>query len=256
MPDEQKAREILGELFKRHDLLVLEGISGVYVVDVPYANLLDVSEEQIVQEADPRAVFGFLTAMTHHGLTDLLPKDIHAIQFEGGDRSRRLPLGTMPEDWADGLPGPLGKRPTRVKGVKVHWTEMKGDREFGITIGYSAGLPVYVTDVERTLVDAIRMPEKCGGIAKVLHAWRNANDLDVDKLVGYTDRYGIQNLRQRVGFLLERLGRPHPRLGEWRARLQRGGSVKLVASEAYSGTFSAEWNLSLNVPAAVLGILE
>ena len=256
LPDQSKAHEILAELLKRREVISLKGIEGVYIIDVPYSNLLEVSEEQIVQEANPWSVFGFLTAMTHHGLTDLLPKDIYAIHFKGDEHLSRVPLGTMPDDWADDMPRPPEKRPTHVRDVKVNWTEMKGEREFGITVGYSSGLPVYVTDVERTLIDAIRTPEKCGGIAKVLHAWCSVGRLDLEKLVEYTDRYDIQNLRQRVGFLLEKLGRPHPRLDEWRDRLQRGGSVKLVANSAYSGTFSAEWNLSLNVPPSVLAIIE
>ena len=50
---------------------------------------------------------------------------------------------------------------------------------------------------------------------------------------------------QRVGFLLGKLGRTHPKLEEWRRELQRGGSVRLVASSPYAETYSAEWNLSL-----------
>jgi predicted transcriptional regulator of viral defense system len=256
LPDESKARDIRWELERRGMISPAKGVEGVYIIDVPYANLLEVSEEQIIQEANPWAVFGFLTAMVHHGLTDLLPKDIYAIQFKDGEHLNRIPLGTMPDDWADDMRRPPEKRPTKVNDVKVIWTGINGDREFGVTVGYSSGLPIYLTDVERTLIDAIRMPEKCGGIAKVLHAWRSAENIDLDRLVEYTDRYDIQNVRQRVGFLLEALGRTHPKLAEWRHRLQRGGSVKLVANGAYSGTYSAEWNLSLNVPPSVLAVIE
>jgi predicted transcriptional regulator of viral defense system len=215
-----------------------------------------VSQEQIVQEGNPWAVFGFLTAMVYHGLTDLLPKEIYAIKFKDEEHLNRIPLGTTPEDWADGIPRPPERRPGKVNGVEVVWTEMRESLEFGITVGYSFGVPIYVTDVERTLLDAIRMPEKCGGISKVLHAWRAADSMDVDRLVEYTDRYGIHNLRQRVGFLLQKLGKEHPKFAQWRDRLQRGGSVKLVASSDYSGVYSTEWNVSLNVPPSVLAIIE
>jgi predicted transcriptional regulator of viral defense system len=256
LPDGSKAHDIRLELERRGEITGVKGVEGIFIVDVPYANLLEVSEEQIIQEGNPWAVFGFLTAMFHHGLTDLLPKDLYVIHFTDSDHLNRIPLGTMPDDWADDMSLPLEKRPGRVNDVKVNWTDMKGDREFGITVGYSSGLPIYVTDVERTLVDAVRMPEKCGGISKVLHAWRSIEGVNLDRLVDYTDRYNIQNLRQRVGFLLEKLRRPHPKLEEWRGRLQRGGSVKLVASGAYSGTYAPEWNLSLNVPPSVLAVIE
>lgn len=255
LPDEKKAILIRKELVKRGDILSLKGVEGVYIVDVPYANLLEVSEEQIIQEANPWVVFGFLTALVYHGLTDLLPKEVFAIQFKDGDHIRRIPLGTTPDDWV-GLSVPMSRVPRKVQDTEVNWTEMQNERDFGVSVGYSSGLPIYVTDVERTLLDAVRMPEKCGGIAKVFHAWRTAESMDVDRLVQYTDRFDIQILRQRVGFLLEKLGRGHARLDEWRHRLQRGGSIKLVASEPYSETYSPEWNLSLNVPPSVLAIIE
>ena len=138
----------------------------------------------------------------------------------------------------------------------VVWTNVQSRWDFGVMVGYSSGLPVYLTDVERTLLDALRMPDKCGGIAKVLQAWKAADSCDLDRLVTYTERIAIHNLKQRVGFVLEKLGRSHPRLAQWRDRLQRGGSVKLLASGAYSETYSTEWNLSLNVPSSVLAIIE
>jgi predicted transcriptional regulator of viral defense system len=255
LPDPKKGDSIRKELLQRGDLVSVNGVDGIYIVDVPYSNLLEVSEEQIIQEADPWGVFGFLTALVYHGLTDLVPKEVFAIHVKGGHHLARIPLGTTPEDWPD-LKLPPSRQPRRVRDTAVNWTEIQEKWEFGVTVGYSLGVPIYVTDVERTLLDALRMPEKCGGIAKVLQAWVNADSMDVSRLIDYTDRFDVQNLRQRVGYLLETLDRVHPRLEAWRDRLQRGGSVKLVASEPYSDTYSPEWNLSLNVPRSVLAIIE
>jgi predicted transcriptional regulator of viral defense system len=255
-PDDKKAADIRRELLRQKILTPVEGVAGVYVVDVAYANLLDVSEEQIIQEANPWAVFGFLTAMTHHGLTDLVAKGVYAITSKGAEHAGRLPLGTMPEDWSDETRLPPAKRPARVRDVAVNWTQLSKEPGFGVMVAYSFGVPIYVTDVERTLLDALRMPDKSGGIAKVLRAWRSAENIDVGKLISYADGYGNKVLRQRGGFLLEKLGKTHPRLEEWQHGLQRGGSVKLVASNPYAETYSAEWNLSLNVPPSVLAIIE
>ena len=256
LPDEKKAIAIRKELVRRGDLEPVEGVSEIFVVNVAYANLLDVSEEQIIQEASPRAVFGFLTALTHHGLTDLVSREVFAVAVKRGRQTERLPLGTTPDDWADGIDFPPAKQPKKVGQVPVNWTQLSEEPGFGVTVGYSFGVPIYVTDVERTLLDALRMPDKSGGIAKVLQAWRSADGMDVDKLVSYTDKYDNQVLRQRVGYLLETLERPHPVLDKWRKKLQRGGSIKLVASSPYSETYSPRWNLSLNVPPSVLAIIE
>lgn len=256
LPDEKKATDIRHELVSRGDIDSVEGVAGVYVVNVAYANLLEVSEEQMIQEANPWAVFGFVTAMTYHGLTDLVAKEVYPITSKNAGNPHRLPLGTMPDDWSEGTRLIAARRPARVGDVAVHWTQLTEEPGFGVIIGYSSGIPIYVTDVERTLLDALRMPDKSGGIAKVLQAWRSAENVDVGKLVSYTDAYGNKVLRQRVGFVLEKLGKTHSRLDEWRHGLQRGGSVKLVANNPYAETFSAEWNLSLNVPASILAIIE
>jgi predicted transcriptional regulator of viral defense system len=237
-------------------LIPVEDVPNVYIADVPYANLLEISEEQIIQEANPWAIFGFLTAMTYHGLTDLVSREVYVISTKREKHPERLPLGTMPDDWNDRFEMPLARQPKKVRERTVHWTQLTEDPGFGVEIGYSLGVPIYVTDVERTLLDAIRMPDKSGGIAKVLQAWRSAENINLDKLVTYTDRYDNQILRQRVGFMLEKLGMTHARLEGWRDGLRRGGSVKLVASSPYSATYSSEWNLSLNVPESVLTILE
>ena len=255
LPDEKKAAEIRKELLGRSDIKTVKGIEGVFIIDVPFSNLLEVSEEQLIQEANPWAVFGFLTALLHHGLTDLPPKEVYAIQFKDGERLYRMPLGTTPDDWSDlRLPSP--RQTQKIGETAVVWTEMKNELEFGVEVGYSSGLPVYVTDVERTLLDALRMPDKCGGIAKVLRAWRDAPSPNVARLVEYTELFDIQNLRQRVGYVLERLRHGHPTLEQWRHGLKRGGSIKLVASEPYSETYSPEWNLSLNVSPSVLAIMD
>jgi predicted transcriptional regulator of viral defense system len=256
LPDERKAAAIRNELIRRGDLGSVEAVAGVYIVNVAYANLLEVSEEQIVQEANPWTVFGFLTAMTHHGLTDLVAKKVYAITSKNAEHSGRLPLGTMPDDWAGETYRPAARRPDRVGDVEVNWTQLTEEPGFGVIVGSSLGVPIYVTDVERTLLDALRMPDKSGGISKVLQAWRLAEIMDVAKIVSYANTYENKVLRQRVGFLLEKLGRTHPGLDEWKHGLQRGGSVKLVANSPYAETFSKEWNLSLNVPPSVLAIIE
>ena len=256
LPDEAKALAIRRVLVDRGDLKSIRGVQGVYVVSAPYADLLEVSEEQIIQEANPRAVFGFLTAMAYHGMTDLVPKEVYPISSEGAEKSGRLPLGTTPDDWTEESRLLSAQCPAKVRGVRVNWTLLSSEPGLGVIIGSSFGIPIYVTDVERTLLDAIRMPEKSGGIEKVLQAWRSAKNVDVNKLVSYADVYGNQVRRQRVGFLLEKLGKTHPRLAEWRHGLRRGEWVKLVGRNPFSKTFSPKWNLSLNVPSSVLAVIE
>ena len=194
--------------------------------------------------------------MSHHGLTDLIPKEVYAISAVSNRIDDRIPFGTFREDWAEGIDPPSARHPKLVRGVKVNWSRLTNDPGIGVTVGYSFGVPIYLTDLERTLIDAIDRPDKSGGIAKSLQAWKIADSLDVDKIVHYVDRYKNKVLRQKIGFLLGQLGYTHPGLEEWRRGLIRGSSVKLVSSEPYSPIHSKEWNLSLNIPSSVLSIIN
>lgn len=256
LPNVKKAIELRDELIKRGDVTTIEGAVGVYIVNVPYSNLLETSEEQIVQEANPWAVFGFLTAMTYHGLTDQISTRIFAISVKNTATCGRLPHGSQPDDWSEDCPFPQARRPERLGAVEINWTHQAIDPGFGVTIGYSHGVPIYITDVERTLLDALRMPEKSGGIAKVLRAWKATESVDDTKIIKYANIYDSQVLKQRVGYLLEQLGRGDARLDVWRQNLQRGGSMRLVAHNAYAGDYSERWNLSLNVSPSILSIIE
>jgi predicted transcriptional regulator of viral defense system len=253
--DEGQLRKLLHHLVRAHLLGPIKGVSGVYRVDVPYAEVIPVSEEQIVQEANPVAVFSHLTALAHHALTDHIPKAVQATHYIPPNADR-IPLGTAPEEWS-GLPRPPLRRPKQVDGVAVQWFLTKGEWDFGHTVSYSEGLPIYITDRERTLIDCIRSPADAGGVTVVLRAWRQARAVvQLDRLVEYTERFGQPVLRQRIGFLLEALGLAHPRLEVWKQGLLRGGSLKLVAAEPYAPEFSPDWNLSLNVPASALAELQ
>jgi len=162
----------------------------------------------------------------------------------------------MAEEWSD-MPAPALKHPKRVGATDVHWIRSKGQYDFGHIAVFSQGLPIYITDLERTLIDAIRSPDLSGGIVNVLRAWKRAKEsLNLEKLVAYADRMNEGVLRQRVGFLLTSLGLTHSRFVIWKATLSRGGSSKLLASAPYAPRFSEEWNLSLNVSESVLAELE
>lgn len=255
LPGDRDAAKVLNSLIRGADLVPIEGVRDVYRAESPYAAVLPVSEEQVVQEANPSAVFSHLTALAHHGLIDQIPTALYATSYQPPE-PQRIPLGTTPEEWSD-LPPPPLRFPKAVGAVAVNWVRMKGEWDFGHTASFSQGLPIYVTDIERTLLDVLRSPDDGGGIANSLRAWRLAQDrLNVEKLIGYTVRFGQVVMRQRVGFVIESLGLSHPLLSEWKKELARGGSLKLLASAPYAPEFSADWNLSLNVPAAVLSELK
>lgn len=225
----------------------IPGVAGVFCVTVPFANLIPVSEEAVVLEAEPSCVISHRSAMVKHHLTTWILNEIFVTKFDPPD-SRRIPFGTMPDDWLEAA-SPKGSKPKAVGSVPIHWMQSIGKWDFGWEIGWANGQPVYQTDLERTLLDILRSPEKGGGISETLDAWeKGLVRANKDRLVEYTERFESPIVRQRVGFLMEAFGCDHPRLIDWRSRLQRGGSLKLIADAPYSPRYSPTWNLSLNLP--------
>jgi predicted transcriptional regulator of viral defense system len=229
------------------------GLRGIFAVSAPYADLLPLNEEQILQEANPSGYFCFLTALLRHGLTKELPKHLNMASV---DPYVRPPLGTREDDWVE-LNRPAPQTPNAVGHVPVIWAPKRAVSNVGVGVFPTTGGLLYMSDLEKTLLDALQYPELCLGITNVLRAWRAAPiRWDLANLVAHVRALKAGPvMRQRVGYLIEAVGGRHPAVDEWREHLERGGSLKLVASNPYSPVFSERWNLSLNVPPSALGEL-
>jgi len=236
---------------QRGDIAPIPGGSHLYAVTVPYARAAAIDEEEVLFEAHPYATLAYLTALTFHGLTDQLPKNITAVVPADGTGDL-LPLDTDASDW-DGIPLVRGRRPSHALRRPVVWTVLRTNMLFGSREYRRRGYPVRVTTPERTLLDGLLHPERSGGITNVLAAWaRVGTVLDIEALIHHTERFEIALLRQRVGFVLDQLGLADPRVEAWRSGVQRGGSSKLLSAAPYSSTFDERWALSLNAPVDAL----
>jgi predicted transcriptional regulator of viral defense system len=63
---------------------------------------------------------------------------------------------------------------------------------------------VFITDLERSIIDTMKDFDKIGGLEALMYALENIPFLDEKKLIDYLDLYHVQALYQKVGFLLER----------------------------------------------------
>ena len=244
------------EMVRSGDLTPWDGVEGVYRVTTPFADAVPCPDEAVLQEADPFCVMAYGTASALHQLTAELPASLSAWRppVERG----RVPLGTARDDWAvfggagrQGVvrvwPAELGGRP-----VAGYRTSAAG-RDVGVVVMHVAGLPVWVTDPERTVLDAVRHPDRAGGVRRAFDLLRAAEDrVDPALLADYVERAGTKVLRQRVGFLLEQVGLTDPKLDAWAKAARRGGSAKLLAGGPFAPTYSPRWQLSVNVPTDLL----
>jgi len=247
------SRKLIRQLVSSGSMKSVSGVKGVYWVTIPFADAITVPDEAVVYEANPYSVLSYFSAIAYHGLTNVVPTDIYATYYP---KSKSTPLGTTPDEWTD-IRLPAKRMPIKVKDRAIHWITTKCDWKFGTTIGYLQGHPVYVTDIERTLLDGLRFPGKCGGALEVFKAWRQAADnLNIKNIIEYIENFNQALLRQRVGFILETMGFSDPIFDQWASKSIRGSSARLLAEREFSSQYSERWNLSLNVPESMLAELR
>lgn len=76
---------------------------------------------------------------------------------------------------------------------------------WGITSTYIDTTKVYITDLERTLIDGFVRPRYCGGISEVITGVAAAAErIDVNRLFEYSQQ-SSHSVQQRLGWTLERL---------------------------------------------------
>jgi hypothetical protein len=229
----------------------VRGIEHVYYLAGSFAPRYPIDSSEILMEANPYSALCLISALSFHQLNDTLPRVITAFAPKTL-AAAPTPIGTAADDWIEGW-RPHNSRPISISGQPVRWSTPSRLGYQGVAEYRPHGVPVRVTDLERSLIDAIQNPVDAGGILGVLKAWVNGIALiDIERLIGYVDAEGTQLLKQRVGYLLESLGVRNPAAERWRAKATRGGSAKLVADAPFVSAHSETWNLSLNAPVDLL----
>ncbi len=81
---------------------------------------------------------------------------------------------------------------------------------WGIETDFINDIPIYITDLERTLLDGLSKPQYCLGIREILHAFELAkNKIDMEKIYSYVVERGTIALIKRLGFVLQKIGVCH-----------------------------------------------
>ena len=139
-----------------------------------------------------------------------------------------------------------------VLGVLYRFITVVKSKFFGIVERTLDGQPIYVTNREKTLVDAADRPDLSGGIAQLAQTLRTAwNDLDREKLNEYLDRWPTGSPMKRIGYLVESLDLPFPDREECLAHWRRSLSSGIVALEPGHHSdrehIVTRWRLRVNV---------
>jgi predicted transcriptional regulator of viral defense system len=130
----------------------------------------------------------------------------------------------------------------------VHITEL---RFYGLITAKSSDLEFRVTDLEKTVIDALDRPDLCGGIGHVVWAIVEAGPrLDWDRLGSYLFRFGSGAVTKRLGYLLETAELDFPgrtaRLQEWQSSLSKG-IANLDPESPGQGVVRRRWRIRDNI---------
>ncbi len=90
-----------------------------------------------------------------------------------------------------------------IRGTTYRFTQVRPKRFFGTERIWVGDARVVMTDLERTLLDGLSMPQYCGDFAEVLHAFQVAVPrLNIERITRYAIRLGTATAK-RLGWALE-----------------------------------------------------
>jgi len=145
--------------------------------------------------------------------------------------------------------------PTRnIAGAVVHFVATRKSQFFGF-IPYDLGNKqgIFISDLERTLIDGFAHSDYCGGLVEVAKAIFMAKSrINFPKLISYAKSLKTGALIRRMGFVLETMKLADEAiLAELKAQLP-AGVVKLDPTLPAEGQYNLKWGLRLNVSAEEL----
>ena len=168
-------------------------------------------------------MIGLWSALNHHGLTEQIPDRVYLLSTKTKHRYQ----GVM-------------------AGVSYRILTVPKDLFSGATFIWVGQEKIWMTDLEKTLLDALLWPEHCGGFAEVAKAYREAKSkVDLLKLENYARKMGRGVAFKRMGVLGEWLGWPQEMLLRWKRLKSRGISL-LDPQGPKAGPRISRWNTRLN----------
>ena len=143
------------------------------------------------------------------------------------------------------------KRALAVLGMQFRFITVSPAHFFGVVQRSLDARKLYVTDREKTLIDAADRPDLSGGIGQLAQALQAAHsDVDWARLDDYLVRWGGGAVVKRLGYLIDSLKLPVPeratRLAHWQTMLSKGISWLEPGIDA-SGPVVTHWRLKVNV---------
>jgi len=208
---------------------------GLYALSSAVPGVSPAHEFEVAMALVRPAAINHFSAMHYHELTDQIPGQVFVTTITG----RWVPRGRT-----DGGGG------YRVGETVYQFVQVKPERFFGTQEVWIGEARVTVTDMERTLIDGLLMPQHCGGFAEVIHAFEGAQErLNLDRLIEYALKLDAATAK-RLGWVLENTGMERSRLAALE-RVEVTGCSKLDPTGPRRGGYNRAWMVQENLAGKV-----
>ena len=179
------------------------------------------------------------SALHQHGLTEQVPRVVFVLTTAGA---------TVPRTRAEGSKGAANG--FVIGGTTYRFTQVRPKRFFGTERIWVGDARVVITDLERTLLDGLSMPEYYGDFSEVLHAFQVAVPrLNMERITRYALRLGTATAK-RLGWVLEAHGVNSFHV-EQLASLPVNGYRQLDPSGLRRGPSNSRWMVQENLPGSI-----
>ena len=209
---------------------------GLYAVCWPVPGVAAIHEFEVAMALVQPAAVSHWSALNYYGLTEQIPRQVFVLTTTDASVPRKR-MSDIPN----------GKGGYAVHGTVYRFVQVQPERYFGTERIWVGDARVSITDLERTLLDGLAMPQHCGGFGEVIHAFGEAiARLDVERIAGYARRLGPA-IAKRAGWVLERQGSEASQIDEL-AALPIKGHRKLDPNRPRKGVYNNRWMLQENLP--------
>lgn len=207
---------------------------------------------KLLTSLKPNSYLCFHTALHLHNLTEQIPKQYYVSSLRASklDRRDNYTLDNIQQEAIDKAfsKQKIGSSKfavfdeSRVFLLESHLAEGIGIQE--LSIGNFNDI-IRVTDLERTLIDAVVRPFYCGGVYEVLKAFELCSDkISINRISSYLKRLDfIYPYHQAIGFYLERTGKfPESAIQKIHNRFQKKRKMYLTYGQK-NLSFSETWQV-------------
>lgn len=133
-----------------------------------------------------------------------------------------------------------------IKGTRYHLLRVAPQNYWGIKTVFLGEAKIWITDLEKTLIDGLSRPDLCGGFREVLYAYeKGISKFNPDVLVDYAMKTSLADCK-RLGWIFEKLEICED-IQEILMVLPMPYCQRLDASGQRQGKVIRHWNLLENI---------